>query len=132
MPTSIERRISESDVGGKSGEWIDFKSRALLLVKAPGASYNNTQRIDQLAQLLDVHRLILAIISAPAQGDFEKVVTETMARSQVIINNGSRQKDDPDGNRVIFGRSFPRGFMSRYSLDDTGVWAIKEKMAVQW
>lgn len=132
MSAEVGTKIAETDVGGREGDYVEYKSHALLLVKPPHAEHVKTRRIDQLAQLIDVHPLIIKSISSPSDRDLEALAIGTMATQQVVLSNGYRQKDAPDGSRVHFGSKFTQGFMSRYRIDASGSWSVDPRIAVAW
>jgi hypothetical protein len=132
MSPEVGAKVAETDVGGRKGDYVEYKSHALLLVKPPRVEHEKTRRIAQLAQLIDVHPLIIKNISSPSHRDPETLAIETMATQQVLLSNGYRQKDAPDGSRVHFGSKFTEGFMSRYRIDESGSWSVDPRIAVTW
>jgi hypothetical protein len=88
--------------------------------------------VSQLAQLVDVDPLIMQTISGGEGRPHEAIAIEALASRDLLMSNGYRQKDAPDGSRVYLGRDVKTGFMSRYRIDDVGKWTIEEQMRVDW
>ena len=132
LPGDIHQQIRETDMGGRSGRFVDVRTRALLLVKPPRNRQDKMRRIGQLAQLADVAQLIRSTLDLTRQEDAAEMTIRTLHRKSVTIYNGYRQKNAADGRRVVFGKRFPQGYWSVYGIDEDDVWTIEERLSVNW
>lgn len=132
MSKDVEAMINASNLGGKSGKYLNDRTRALLVIKPPRTRRKEMRRVEHLAQLADLDRLIMETISGDPGRDFERIASDTLSAKRVEIQSGYWRKSPENGRTIKFGIDFREGLVSRYTVDTAGVWTIESNLSVEW
>ena len=122
------KAIAKVDVRGSTGDKLEARYAALLLVKPCGRGDDGQpfQTNEALVQLLDLRRFVSEMVQ-----DGSCRATYPVS-SEVNIHHGLVTQQRPDGTRMTVGRDLMAGRINHYLIRPGGKWEIKDDIPFKY